>query len=74
MNTQFFDRQDPRNPHNGAKLHDAAEFIKCLAEAKGRPPFFCELIGDNGYKLLLGVGEAVGCAQYSASDGSPPHT
>ena len=32
-------------------------------------PFFAELYGDNGYKLLIGIGGTIGCAQYSRADG-----
>src|SRR5262249_52406020 len=36
-------------------------------------PFLCELTGDNGYKLLVGLGGDQGCLQYSPSDGRPPY-
>ncbi|HLY57585.1 MAG TPA: Imm1 family immunity protein [Stellaceae bacterium] len=35
-------------------------------------PYFCELVGDKGYNLLLGIGKDIGCAQYSLHDGTPP--
>ena len=73
MIAQFFDRQDPHNPHNEQTITDFATLLSWLAEARGRPPFFCELLGDNGYKLLLGMSDELGCAQYSARDGSPPY-
>ncbi|MGO9005588.1 MAG: Imm1 family immunity protein [Beijerinckiaceae bacterium] len=36
-------------------------------------PFFCELEGENGYKLLVGIGGDIGCTQYSREDGNPPY-
>ena len=32
-----------------------------------------EIARDNGFKLLIGIGGALGCVQYSSSDGSPPY-
>lgn len=32
-----------------------------------------ELIGANGYILVVGIGGPVGCVQYSHSDGNPPY-
>ena len=34
--------------------------------------FFCELLADNGYNLLVGVGR-IGCVQYSPDNGNPPY-
>jgi hypothetical protein len=73
MNIQFFDRQDRSNPRNGVKLADPDEVLVWLDQMRSRPPFFCELVGENGFNLLVGVGDARGCAQYSAGDGSPPY-
>ena len=33
----------------------------------------CERIGEDGYKLLVGIGRDVGCVQHSACDGRPPY-
>lgn len=73
MIVRFFDRQDSRNQHNGMVVQDSAYLLARLDEARGKPPFFCELVGDAGHKLLLGISDTLGCAQYSASDGSPPY-
>ena len=73
VNVQFFDRQDSRGPHNGELVTDPHTLFAWLAETRGRPPFFLELLADNGYKLLVGVSDTLGCAQYSARDGSPPY-
>jgi hypothetical protein len=38
-----------------------------------RRPFLAELIGENGGRLLLGLGSSDGCAQFSSTDGEPPY-
>jgi hypothetical protein len=73
MAVQFFDRQDQTNSLNGARIGDREELLKVLDGLRSREPFFCELVGENGYNLLLGVGRTIGCAQYSPSDGSTPY-
>jgi hypothetical protein len=72
MIAHFFDRQDSRNAHNGVAVTDVDTLWTWLFE-EARPPFLCELISDNGFKLLIGVSPSLGCSQYSAVDGSPPY-
>jgi hypothetical protein len=71
--TRFFDRQNTANPLNGTTICDSTELRRLLDSVSDRPPFFAELIGENGFKLLLGIGSAGGCAQFSAADGSAPY-
>jgi hypothetical protein len=73
MLVEFFDRQDRANSLNGVKILTGAELSDIVDHLSHRPPFFCELIGANGCKLLIGIAKAVGCVQYSTSDGSPPY-
>lgn len=73
MMAQFFDRQDIDNPLNGTSITKLSELRSALKSTRGRSPFFAELIGDNGFKLLLGIGSDEGCAQFSSVDGSPPY-
>jgi hypothetical protein len=72
MIAHFFDRQDSRNAHNGVVVADVDTLWTWLFE-EARPAFLCELICDNGFKLLIGVSPSLGCSQYSAVDGSPPY-
>jgi hypothetical protein len=72
MNMEFFDRQDSKNPNNGTVVRDEKEIVHILDSLQEREPFFCELVGQNGYNLLVGIG-TVGCVQYSHNDGRPPH-
>lgn len=73
MKVQFFDRQNAANPLNGGYVEDLAGLRNVLGSARDRPPFFAELIGDNGFKLLLGLGSTEGCVQFSSVDGAPPY-
>ena len=73
MFAQFFDREDTSNAHNGKIVHDEHELRRILDATPNRPKFFIELIGDNGFKLLVGVGGEVGCVQFSPSDGNTPY-
>ena len=73
MKAQFFDRQDAANPLNGMSITNLFELRSALESVRGRPPFFAELIGDNGFKLLLGIGSDEGCAQFSSVDGAAPY-
>jgi hypothetical protein len=73
VKVQFFDRQDEGNPISGVTVPDPGELRFLLDRMRNRPPFFAELVGENGFKLLIGIGASEGCAQYSATDGSPPY-
>jgi hypothetical protein len=72
MIVTFFDREDDMNHLNGTIVRDSSHLFKILDSLRNREPFFCELVGDNGYCLLVGVGQK-GCVQYSRSDGEPPY-
>lgn len=69
MIARFFDQQDEANPLNGTIVSDGEQLSQLLDELRTREPFFAELFGDNGYKLLIGIGRTRGCVQYSRADG-----
>ena len=73
MNVKFFDKGDESNPLNGSTIHDSRRLLQILQGMRGRKPFFCELVGENGFELGVGIAPTVGCAQYSRSDGEPPY-
>lgn len=73
MMAQFYDRQDTDNLLNGTWIHDSLELRRLLGDLRSRIPFFAELIGENGFKLLLGVGSPSSCVQFSPADGSTPY-
>lgn len=73
MKVSFFDLQEGDNPLNGSPLVSGEETLNLLERLKFRDPFMCELVGENGYKLLMGLGGSVASVQYSRSDGEPPY-
>jgi len=73
MMLQFFDMQDESNPANGTTIKDQARLVRLLEGARKREPFFFELEAENGYKLLVGIGQSTGCVQFSSKNGDPPY-
>jgi hypothetical protein len=73
MNLEFFDRENERNPLNGSIISQRGHLRELLNQLQDRSPFFCELLGQNGQKILLGIGGPKGCVQHSNIDGSPPY-
>ena len=73
MIVQFFDRQDGSNPLNGTSIREASKLREILDSFQNRKPFFCELLCENGYKLLVGPGGEIGSIQFSRIDGNPPY-
>ena len=73
MKITFFDRRGASSPYNNEVVDTATDLLDILENLQDREPFFCELVGENGFNLLLGVGGNVSCAQYSPSDGSTPY-
>lgn len=73
MAAQFFDRQDPTNPLNGTTVPDERMLDEVLGPLRKREPSFCELLDGNGFRLLIGIGLDIGCAQYGPADGDLPY-
>jgi hypothetical protein len=73
MKVAFFDRQDEHNPENGTQIENVCELLRIFDCLLTRPPFFCELVGDGDYRLLVGLGGSLGCVQYSRQDGNAPY-
>jgi|EndMetStandDraft_2_1072991.scaffolds.fasta_scaffold91993_3 hypothetical protein len=72
MIVTFFDREDETNHLSRTVIGDNDRLFQILEGLRNRLPFFCELVGENGFHLMVGVGE-MGCVQYSRCDGTPPH-
>ena len=72
MNVIFLDQEDRANYLNGVAIGDSTRLFQILESLRNRRPFFCELAGENGFRLSVGVGK-LGCVQYSPCDGSPPY-
>ena len=73
MTIEFFDRQQVSSSVNGIRIEKQGDLLRLFESLVNREPFFCELVGDNGYKQLVGVGGRIGCVQYSANNGAPPY-
>ena len=65
----FSDLEESSNPLNGMRLKNQTELEEVLERLRYREPFFFELAGDNGYELLVGIGD-LGCVQYRRHDGA----
>jgi hypothetical protein len=72
MNVTFFDQEDQANDLNGTVIGDNARLFQILESLRNRLPFTCELQGENGFCLIVGIGK-VGFVQYARCDGSPPY-
>jgi hypothetical protein len=73
MKAVFNDMQDHSSPLDGATVHDRKELFALMDTAGDREPFGCELVGENGYKLTLGIGKDIGFVQHSPADGDTPY-
>src|SRR5215470_17783591 len=73
MIVKFHDYQDQTSSLNGLAVTSDDLLLRVLDGLRAREPFFAELLGENGYQLLIGIGGTVGCAQFSRSDGEPPY-
>lgn len=73
MIVKFFDRENELNPFNGTHISEDKKLLDVIENNASRAPFFCELVGENGCNLLLGIGGLIACAQYSRRDGKPPY-
>jgi hypothetical protein len=71
MIVTFFDRENRANRLNGTVIRDKSRLLAILQILQNRSPFNCELVSDNGFSLVIGVGKE-GFAQYSRDDGTPP--
>jgi hypothetical protein len=65
--------QDHSSTLDGAAVHGRKELFAVLDSAREREPFGCELEGENGYKLTLGIGKDIGFVQHCHADGDTPY-
>lgn len=65
MKAVFNHEQDHSPQLDGAIVQNRDELFALLDSFKGKQPFVGELVGDNGYKLMIGIGDQFGCVQYS---------
>ena len=73
MKAVFNDMEDHSSSVDGATVHDRNELFAQLDSIGDREPFGCELLGENGFKLTLGIGKDIGFVQHSPADGDIPY-
>jgi hypothetical protein len=73
MIVTFYDRQDPADRLNSSTFDDGDLLVGALHDRQNRRPFFCELDGENGYKLMIGLGNPWSCVQFSKANGELPY-
>ena len=73
MKAVFNDMQNHSSNLHGVAVHDRRELFAVFDGAWGREPFGCELEGENGYKLTLGISKDVGFVQHGRADGDVPY-
>jgi hypothetical protein len=61
------------NPLDGTQVVDSRQLRDIFDQLQQRDPFILELQGDNGYRLIVGIGGPISCIQHSSSDGEPPY-
>jgi hypothetical protein len=73
MIVTLVDLQDPSNKLNDVPIDKRTTLIEILEGLRRRrKPFICELMGENKFDLMIGIGP-LGCAQYSGPDRDPPY-
>lgn len=69
MKVTLFDDQDHSNPINGRVVESENDLMAVFDSLRHRKPFMFVLDGENGYSLVIGLGE-IGCVEHTATDGS----
>ena len=70
MNVTFYDMEDDANPMNKKVVRNSASMRELLWSLQEREPFCCELTGEGGSELVIGVGP-IGFAEYSRNGDGP---
>jgi hypothetical protein len=73
MAAVFRDLQDRSNPFEGSRVESCEDFAEIWNRAGNRPPFLCELEGDHGFMLTIGLGNNSGVVQHCATSHDPPY-
>lgn len=73
MSAKFFDLQDESNPDNGTTVNDGASVKVLLMRNSSRAPFTCEIVYEDNFQLMIGLGPKLCCAQHSSIDGKSPY-
>lgn len=71
MKVQFVDFSLERRPER--TFQSTNELTSFLRQLQTEEPSAGELIGENGYKLTVGIDGDIAFAQYSSINGDPPY-
>jgi hypothetical protein len=72
MIVRFLDMEDESNPLKGTSLDNTGSLLQLLDSFRHRTPFFCQLVGENGDVLDIGIGDPA-CVQHTSEGGYPPY-
>lgn len=73
MKIRYVNEDDKSDPLSGSIMIDAANLIQLRDERRNGAPFNADLIGDNGFELMIEIAGDLVCVQYIRSDGEPPY-
>lgn len=73
MQVEFLDLRTRPDPEQKIFLQDKKSLEKFLQTLQQRDAFIFDLIGDNGFKLGIGLDKNIGCVQFSPANGMPPY-
>lgn len=73
MKIAYRNQQYQDDPLNGAMVESERELTGLLEQARHGKPVFIRLSCDNGFELLLGIPQSLGCVQHSSADGASPN-
>lgn len=73
MSVRYMNEQDERDPMNRTIIAGSERLSELLDERRSNVPFIAELLGDNGFQLMIGIGSAVSFAQYCRANGELPY-
>lgn len=71
MKIQFVDFSI--EPRPALSFQSSSQLISFLRHLQTKEPSAGELIGENGYKLTIGIDGQIAFAQYSRVNGDPPY-
>ncbi|CAN5154424.1 hypothetical protein BH11CYA1_BH11CYA1_07270 [soil metagenome] len=71
MKVQFVDFSLERRPER--TFQTTTELTSFLRQLQSEEPSAGELVGENGYKLTVGIDGQVAFVQYSNTNGDPPY-
>jgi len=72
MKVRYENHQDQFDPLEGVIFDEREKLLELLTRRRKKPPFLACLAGENGFELMVGIGEKVGCVQHSRSNGDLP--